>query len=142
MDDNTMSSFGIQALHDFELPFTESNNEHVSSSLSCPLTPQAGGNLSTCPSEIVSGPENATQSVKMDKITGLETLEIEQQKGLEKKERRKLINPNKFEQSAHYTSFSPKQTLNMLVVGLDSILEDKNGNVFLKGVPHRIIKKQ
>ena len=50
MDDNTMSSFGIQALHDFELPFNESNVEHVTSSLSCPLTPQAGGNLITRPS--------------------------------------------------------------------------------------------
>ena len=39
-----------------------------------------------------------------------------------------------------YTSFSPEQALNMQVVGLDSILEDKNGNVLLKGVPHRILK--
>jgi len=47
----------------------------------------------------------------------LNTLELEQPKGLEKKERRKLINPNEFEQSVHYISFSPEQTLNMQVAG-------------------------
>ena len=28
----------------------------------------------------------------------------------------------------------------MQVIGLDDIFEDKNGNVILKGVPHRILK--
>ena len=138
MDELTTSNFGFEALHAFELPFTQCNAENVPSSLSSPLNLKAGGNLSTRPSEIgISGPENVTESVKMDKD---ETLELEQQKGLEKKERRKLINPKEFEQSVHYSSFSPEQALNMQMVGLDSILEDKDGNVLLKGVPHKILK--
>ena len=82
-----MSSFGIDALHAFELPFTESNVEHVPSSLSCLLTPQEGGNLSSRPSEIVSGPENATKLVKMDKITDLETLETAERLGEKRQEK-------------------------------------------------------
>ena len=39
-----------------------------------------------------------------------------------------------------FTSFSPEQSLDMQVIGLDDIFEDKNGNVILKGVPHRILK--
>ena len=87
MDDLTMSNFGIEALHAVELPFTECYVENFPSSLSSPLNLQAGSNLSTRPSEIcISGPENVTQLVKMDKETGFKTLELEQQKGLERGE--------------------------------------------------------
>jgi len=73
MDDLTMSNFGIEALHAFELPFTECNVDNVPSSLSSLHTLQAGGNMSTRPSDIgISGPENITQSVKMDNETGFE----------------------------------------------------------------------
>ena len=70
----------------------------------------------------------------------METLENDEQKGREKKGRRKIINPNEYEQSVYYTSFSPEQSLDMQVIGLDDIFEDKNGNVILKGIPHRILK--
>ena len=57
----------------FELPFTECNVDNVPSSLSSLHTLQAGGNMSTRPSDIgISGPENITQSVKMDNETGFE----------------------------------------------------------------------
>ena len=52
-------------------------------------------------------------------------------KGREKRDRRKIINPNEHEQSVYYTSFSPEQSLDMQVIGLDDIFEDKNGNVIL-----------
>ena len=76
----------------------------------------------------------------MHKSTDMEILENDEQKGREKKDRRKIINPNEHEQSIYYTSFSSEQSLDMQVTGLDDIFEDKNGNVILKGIPHRILK--
>ena len=61
-----------------------SQNVMLKMSLSSPLILQEGGNLNTRPSEnAIPCPENVLQSVKMDKETGFETLELEQQKGLE-----------------------------------------------------------
>ena len=115
-----MSNLAIEALeHGFDPPFTESNVENDPSIF-----------LSPRPSDIeISSPENLKQSLQMDKETGFGKSELEKQKGLGKKEKRKLIKPNDFEQSVHYVSFSPEQTLNMHVAELDPILNDKDGTV-------------
>ena len=131
MDDLSMSNLAIEALeHGFDPPFTESNVENDPSIFLSLCISQAGVNLSPRPSDIeISSPENLKQSLQMDKETGFGKSELEKQKGLGKKEKRKLIKPNDFEQSVHYVSFSPEQTLNMHVAGLDPILNDKDGTV-------------
>ena len=58
---------------------------------------------------------------------------------MSKQGERKIIRPYDLEQSLFYTSFTPEQTLNYQVEGLDTI-RDENGIVMVNRVPHRISK--
>ena len=56
-----------------------------------------------------------------------------------KQGKKKMIRPYDLEQSLFYTSFTPEQTLNYQVEGLD-IVRDENGIVWISKIPHRISK--
>ena len=146
MDDLSGGNIVIEALqHSFDPPFTESSaNSQPSRSLR-PQTLHKADNLSLERSSrpsVIENPssEKLTQSMNIDDKTVFGIVHPVQQEGLDQREKRKLIKPYNLEESVHYLSFLPEQSLNMEIAGLDPILQDKDGIVRLKGVPHKILK--